>query len=1775
MPSSLVFSLFNRPIPGEGVDPNYRSMRYDSMIWKELESLDGLQIDKLKTNIPAGTINPGIFALYRLDVNLINLGYPGIRLAADFLEVCMNRYQLTLQDQIAPVSFDEAAQLAIVLIEKRKISTSWSEVFYEFTSRYNKKETNPFFATWKTPLSIVVNLIDNKEEFLIDIISQENEDLGAELVVPLIMCLACSDQVRFDLVIKTLDKKSPLVQETIIKNLYQLGETEFASRLATKIIENYQSIDFESSSIVDYWNSKIDLLPNLRMYQSLAAMAQIAGKETFALKVLGKSNEILEAAITGVKIQKINLDGRNELIEGFKDGVQESMATDAISGELDFVSKPIKSMTNRTELKSTVQIIRQAKEMYKAGNGDLAISELRSAVSQTPLDFKNNFLRNKPKFIPNWKPIDEITALVEMNAPDVAETLVRDLVEQNPTNSDLTGIALKVYLETKNWKSALPLLEEKYFNSESSAQDLRQISDCYIALNQNEEAFTILETLIKETDVTIEDKNSYAKTALKIGKTESAKTVTDEILEIEPENSIALLINGKANALSGQTEKAISQLTRAIDHETTSAEPWIILSDIYNERADENHAIETLRQGLIALPDNKDLKTHLAKMLIKSGSISDALPYLVELRNESENVEIDLLLMNSMKKLHADGLDDLISELYQSHSENPAIAYEYAVNLIRAGKKDESLKILAPLVNHPCFNTEWGLAYADALIGFSSQFSKLPCKPNNVLLNKCLHLVESSLVADPTDRKALVLQAEILQQKGQNKKANDLFTRLMENQSGTDKTIFERILAGFSFTSALLDKFDIAFATIQEAISGNPDLVGLNQTAAEISALANDTEGAITQAERVLEIAPEVVDNLIWVADFFSRIGENQHAESILRKGITTYPDKSQMKVALIDFLFRQNRYDETKVLLNEIRDQLTTNDADEVLVTSSRIFKKLEDLDPVIDVLKLRIQSGDFTQGSWDLAGLYYQSADFENALKTIEEISAKVGDDDFSSCCTADVLIRLGRTEEAYSRLSNQRPKSNPSLLEISSFIPDNWIKFVGNSHATMQMITKCAFEKGSPEISLAQTLDWIIDDPTNLLARIYAHESGLGCNKNVEANQLTENSIINDDNGLNIHLASLKIESCLDHNDLNSAWEIYNSLDPEGTYHPVLKSIEARLIAFEGNCLEAENILDEIVAKPVESQDFELVIQTGFWRNLIKTAIKLSRWGEALTWATQQAKQAPWNISTKAIYFTTLVKSIEYGNVIDNLNIRKHCATQELSKISISEELNRIKGGPDDMPDYQRWLVRGKLAIAPDQTTIREFALVNPRPDDVAAMVAALRKTGQLPTAIQIGKKLEKSDEVKLQLALCQMDGNGETALKLIDEILKSAQINPIGLRLRSYLYQKNGNTEAAIQSLEEALKCWPNEAGWHVDAAEMWKTLGNDSNACAHLKEAFELIPEELETGIKLSQAYLSTKETGEAIKLLESLATIHPTHITIWETLAEAYFINGQMEKSMESAEKAGEIDPFSVKPYLLCARINLETGNIEKAQEQALLATEKVKNNAESLIFLGKVLERMGDKIGALEVLEKASKCEDANLQTLIDHANLVKNINGIGSAKDLIARFSNKYPENIELLIMMARAQEENGEIREAEITAKRVLRIKPDSYEMLMFVGKQQMQRGHLDQAALSFSQVVSLHPKQIEGYLLLSKVYETQREGVKALDILQKAIINHPFDSRSYIAAANLYREAKNYKTAEEMVRKAVDIDPNNVNIRRQLGALLALNLVHQSQEASSQL
>jgi tetratricopeptide (TPR) repeat protein len=125
-------------------------------------------------------------------------------------------------------------------------------------------------------------------------------------------------------------------------------------------------------------------------------------------------------------------------------------------------------------------------------------------------------------------------------------------------------------------------------------------------------------------------------------------------------------------------------------------------------------------------------------------------------------------------------------------------------------------------------------------------------------------------------------------------------------------------------------------------------------------------------------------------------------------------------------------------------------------------------------------------------------------------------------------------------------------------------------------------------------------------------------------------------------------------------------------------------------------------------------------------------------------------------------------------------------------------------------------------------------------------------------------------------------------------------------------------------------------------------------------------------------------------------------------------------------------------------------------------------------------------------------------------------------------------------------------------------------DQARILELLGRLLRKSGHLDQAIHHFSEAVELCPDNPKAYIDLGRCYQEQRQYDRGLHYLQNAISLAPEDPMAYYFAGLIFKEIKEYENAEIMFKKAADLAPDNLNIHRQLGAVTAINLIHNRQE-----
>jgi tetratricopeptide (TPR) repeat protein len=125
------------------------------------------------------------------------------------------------------------------------------------------------------------------------------------------------------------------------------------------------------------------------------------------------------------------------------------------------------------------------------------------------------------------------------------------------------------------------------------------------------------------------------------------------------------------------------------------------------------------------------------------------------------------------------------------------------------------------------------------------------------------------------------------------------------------------------------------------------------------------------------------------------------------------------------------------------------------------------------------------------------------------------------------------------------------------------------------------------------------------------------------------------------------------------------------------------------------------------------------------------------------------------------------------------------------------------------------------------------------------------------------------------------------------------------------------------------------------------------------------------------------------------------------------------------------------------------------------------------------------------------------------------------------------------------------------------------------MFLLGRHAHSTGQLDQAIYYLSQTIQFDPENLEAYLELGNTYQERRQYAKALIVYQQAISVAEKDHRPYYQAGIVLKESKDYLGAESMLRRAAKLAPNDVSIHRLLGAVVALNLVHNRSQTPSQL
>lgn len=984
---------------------------------------------------------------------------------------------------------------------------------------------------------------------------------------------------------------------------------------------------------------------------------------------------------------------------------------------------------------------------------------------------------------------------------------------------------------------------------------------------------------------------------------------------------------------------------------------------------------------------------------------------------------------------------------------------------------------------------------------------------------------------------------------------------------------------------------------------------------------------AFQALERATELAPERGDLWVDLAARQLQYGEQEAASQTLDKLVALatgvdpdYPNEpfhpgGGLKASIDDYwqgaqcLNRLGKYDQAALLLDQAIQEFSSKNIPP------------DEQQPLPTLAEIKDQSSVSLDFLVELARNYLQAGNFSSALATIECAIPLAPNYADLYQLKADTLVGMENVQAAITslqaalRLQPNEIRYHWQMIQLcyaNNDLPG------GITHAdNIFQLAGANPETGS------KTLENLLPSPEYLAAEICR---ALLQFEQATAYLQRHSSTLKD----TLDCVCLQAELALDAGDDTQASELITRAVQSDSGNPKVLALQtwlaARSVGLTDQAMETYQAALEVYSQNIEYQPaigIQVPGSLAGLRILAKAALGVNLWEDGLAALSKIVELAPQEPAAHLQYIQALTTRAEEQRLCQALDILHQApgtaaldSPARMAFMQAVEALQAWAGRPDIT---QHWQARGLVAFDPTAANVASFkanldSSKTPSAEDLSAWLFGLSYAGcssgeTTPEILNAAQSLPATPAVWLALCVALRDSHPNQAyqyLQLVKSGLESRLQTPKVAYLQAYLSEKiasNGSSTAstepspvewpgAIQAIESALAAWPEEARWHARAAEIYinatgptissdtgeKTLEYRKIAQTHLQEAIRLEPNQISHAIRLSEVLVENNQSEYAREVLDQSAQLNPDQATIWMALARLELQAGNLDQAAIHAERAVELAASQVKSEItaealvLRGEIALQSNNLRGAQSRARAALQFQPDHPKALHLCAQALDGMGEPEEALKILDKAIQFTNDPYQFKCEKVQLVRKAHGLSDGLAAIQGLINEYPTDNQLLACQAEWLLESDQPDQAYQSAQQALKLPggqlmpPQRAKLHLLIGRQCRSMGQLDRAIHHLNEVINLDPTALEAYIELGRTHQDRRQINQALKIYQKAINAIPNNYRPYQEAGLLLKDCKDYPEAESMLRRAAQLAPHEINLHRQLGAVVALNLVH---------
>lgn len=1267
--------------------------------------------------------------------------------------------------------------------------------------------------------------------------------------------------------------------------------------------------------------------------------------------------------------------------------------------------------------------------------------------------------------------------------------------------------------------------------------------------------------------------------ALQAGQPALAHETCEQILLAEPQNGVALALQGTILDTQNQPEKAQTCFERAVQASPEQGEVWLLLAQSQHKTGQAEAALESLQQGCNAATGDAKLLFTLGqayRQMQQYSAAREVLKKADELVKE-KTYQRDFQLQAQIAVQLAETLwalghtEQATAIAAQAHSSAPAdleLGRTYARLLVASGQTAGVLPLLEWLSIQLPQDMELQLAFARALLA----------TPGNA--SQAAVILEKLIQREPPEPEALALYAEALAAEQQWLTAIEAYQVALRTRLPQQNDWQRRLALGLAQVALQAQQPETSVAALEPLHARHPKDLAVLQLLACAYAAAGLDEQAVQAAAAAYQLEPGELDNLAWYADFHIQQGDPGQAVQALENAISLDPENIPLHMRLAQVQEKLGRKREARKHYATVC-KIETAGLEELVGAAQALLALQAPQDAITGLERARYscpQDGQLellVEVLDALAQAYYRTGALPAALEALNQALeiAPARADLFSA--KASLHFENGELQAA--------SQSIRAALELAP-----------HEAAYLRQAARLLRHQGLPEQAFQYAVQSYTSAPNHLGSRALAAELALALLKEQRASeylQIPPGTQIDSSREDTLAFYCLRAEHSLVADEEIAAAEALTSAMKIQAAHPRVLALQALLAARQNGhehgqktFLQALEKLGKVGQKPGLPETYLALAQTALVYHNWSTALYLL--GEAVALAPQEAR-------CQLAFARGLVLRAEQQRFCDAAKAERHapgksaladyaCQQFEQALLQAAEQV----GSRQDQTDIPLWLARGQATFRPSPEHAALLGARRHTTANLSAILAALRNAGEEEQAADLALEMlaSPSQDARL-LAECSLSleqDHKEQALQAAQAALKlsirqSLPDRPLYYALLADLCEQTGDYVQARQAIEAALAIWDDEPVWHIRLAEGLlsapsEDLADPRAAIMHLNQVLENDPRNLKLHLQLGKAYLLAKDPTAAIRAFKHAVRHHPQHAQLWFAMAQAHQAAGESDPARACAKQALEVDPDHMDAALLLSELALDADDLEGslAYSQEILA--KQPSNSQALLLQARALERLNRPTEALAAFEHALPGNAKTVPLLLEHANLVHKVRGDTAGLKTLEHLASRHPQEPRILAALADALLAANQPENAILAAQKAINHPVNdlpveqSSHLRVLLGRLLRQAGQLDQAIHHLHAALETNPDAIEAAIELGRVYQDRREYVQAMQVLQDAIQRAPTDARPLYQAGLALKEAHDYPGAESFLRRAAKLAPQDVNIHRQLAAMVALNLVH---------